>query len=49
MGPDQYFPEKESVAIYNTADMHAIYAVWCYQKLAESTQCQTVNTSHGTQ
>ena len=34
--PGQCFPEKRSVAIYNTEDMHAIYTVWCYQMLAES-------------
>ena len=33
--PGQYFPEKQSAAICNTADMPAIYAV-CYQKLSES-------------
>ena len=49
MDTGQCFSEKQSVAIYNTADMRAIYAVWCYQKLAESVQCQTPNISHGRQ
>ena len=49
MDPGQYFPEKQSVAIYNTTDMCAIYAVWCYQKLAESVQWLTPNISHGRQ
>ena len=41
--PGQFFPEKQSVAIYNTADMRAIYAVSCYQKVAESVQCKIPN------
>ena len=47
--PGQYFPEKYSAAIYNTADMRVTYAVWCHQKLVESVQCQTPNNSHGRQ